>query len=156
MSKKKFILQGALFGAVVSFLIASIFTMVVRMVVGGYLFGTVLNSGERWLYFAVIIPFSMAFAWLGGYFFDKKQVRTKTLWKISFMTTLFILLYCGTIGVIFWESIIQGKFETINVSDTLGWGMFYAFVLTPFFTPITLLLINVFTELILKLESYTD
>lgn len=137
---------GVVFG-----ILFSLFTTLLFMIIGQMLAGGVTSFwGESWLYFAVIVPFTITFAVLGGYFPNKEEITNKKIWFISLVSAFFVTLYSGTIGAIFGETIVRGGMETINVEGTLIWGTIYAFVLLPLTIPFAKLIIGVFYKLITR------
>lgn len=137
------LIKGLIFGVLFSLISAMLFMLFGQMWAGG------ITSfwGESWLYFAVIIPFIITFAILGGYFHNR-NVTNKKLWLLSLICAFLISLYSGTIGAIFGETIVRGGMETINIEGTLVWGTIYAFILLPLTTPFTRLLIEILYKFI--------
>ena len=142
---------GMVFGILFSLFTALLFMLIGQMVAGG------ITSfwGESWLYFAVIVPFTITFAVLGGYFYNKEEITNKKLWLISLVSAFFVTLYSGTIGAIFGETIVRGGMETINVEGTLIWGTIYAFVLLPLTIPFARLVIGLFYKFIARFTHST-
>lgn len=139
-------IKGLIFGILLSFITALLFMLLGQMWAGG------ITSfwGESWLYFSVIIPFTITFAVLGGYFHNRNKLTNKKLWLISLLIAFLITLYSGTVGAIFGEYIVRDGMETINVEGTLIWGTIYAFILLPLTTPFARLLIGFFYKIIRK------
>ena len=137
-------IKGLIFGAAFSFVTALLFMLIAQALAGGF----TLFWGESWLYLSVIIPFSVTFAVLGGYFHKRKEISNKTLWLISLICAFLVTLYSGTIGAIFGETIVRGGMETMNIEGTLVWGTIYAFILLPLTTPFGRLLIGIFYKII--------
>ncbi|ATP40656.1 hypothetical protein CSE16_11690 [Solibacillus sp. R5-41] len=139
-------ITGLIFGAVLSLVSALIFMLLAQTSAGG------ITSfwGESWLYFAVIIPFVITFAILGGYFHNRNELSNRKLWLISLISAFLVTLYSGTIGAIFGETIVRGGMETINVEGTLIWGTIYAFILLPLTTPFARFLLGIFYSIIKK------
>ena len=137
-------IKGLFFGALTSFTSALLFMIIAQTWAGG------LTSfwGESWLYFSVIIPFSITFAVLGGYFHSREKLTNQKLWLISLISAFVVTLYSGTIGAIFGESIVRGETETINVEGTLIWGTIYSFIFLPFTTAYARILIGIFYRII--------
>ena len=136
--------KGLLFGALVSFISAWLFQLNAQQWSGG----VTLFWGERWLYFSVIIPFSITFAVLGGYFHNRMEPTNGKLWLISFVCAFLVTWYSGTIGALLGETIVRGGTSTLNVEGTLIWGTIYAFVLLPLTTPFARGLIGIFYKMI--------
>ena len=148
MTKK---MIGVVFG-----ILFSLFTTLLFIIIGQMAAGGVISFwGESWLYFAVIVPFTITFAVLGGYFPNKEEITNKKLWLISLVSAFFVTLYSGTIGAIFGETIVRGGMETINVEGTLIWGTIYAFALLPLSIPFAKLIIGVFYEFITRFTHST-
>ncbi|WP_237658415.1 hypothetical protein [Ureibacillus xyleni] len=135
---------GVIFGLIIAFVSAWLFMQIAQFIAGG------ITSfwGESWLFYAVIIPCTLTFAFLGGYFYKKEEVTNKKLWLISLLSAFFITLFSGTIGAILGESIVRGGMETINIEGTLVWGTIYAFVFLPFTTAFARLIIGGFYSFI--------
>ncbi|MDX8367944.1 hypothetical protein [Cytobacillus sp. IB215665] len=133
---------GTLFSIITVFLFAQIGIVWA----GGRI--TLFFGSESWLYYSVIIPFTITFAILGGYFHNRNELSNKKLWAISLICAFLVTLYSGTIGAIFGETIVRGGMETINVEGTLVWGALYAFILLPFTTPFARFLIGIFYKII--------
>ena len=143
MTKK---MIGVVFG-----MLFSLFTTLLFMIIGQMIAGGATSFwGESWLYFAVIVPITITFAVLGGYFPNKGEITNKKLWLISLVSAFFVTLYSGTIGAIFGEAIVRCGMETINVEGTLIWGTIYAFVLLPLTIPFAKLIIGVFYKFITR------
>ena len=144
--KKVSWIKGLIFGILISFITALLFMLLGQMWAGG------ITSfwGESWLYFSVIIPFTITFAVLGGYFHNRNKLTNKKLWLISLIIAFLITLYSGTVGAIFGEYIVRDGMETINVEGTLIWGTIYAFILLPLTTPFARLLIGFLYKIIRK------
>lgn len=144
------ILTGMVFGIVFSLLTAFIFIFIGQIVAGG----VTSIWGESWLYFAVIVPFTITFTVLGGYFQSKRELSNKKFWLISLISAFFVTLYSGTIGAVTGEYVVRvlirgGEYHwQILIEDILLWGTIYAFVLLPLTTPFARLLIGGFYELI--------
>lgn len=134
---------GLIFGFAVSVIISLVFSVMAQSASGG------ITSllGESWLYYATLVPFSIAFLLLGMYFTKYSVNKDKKLWVISLIAAFLITLYTGTIGAIFGEFIVRGGMETINVEETLKWGTIYSFLFLPFTVPISWLVIKAFREL---------
>ena len=148
MTKK---MIGVVFG-----ILFSLFTTLLFMLIGQMIAGGVTSFwGESWLYFAVIVPFTITFAVLGGYFHNKEEITNKKLWLISLISAFFVTLYSGTIGAIFGETIVRGGMKTINVEGILIWGTIYAFILLPLTIPFTRLIIGVFYKFIARFTHST-
>lgn len=139
-------IKGLIFGILLSFITALLFMLLGQIWAGG------ITSfwGESWLYFSEIIPFTITFAVLGGYFHNRNELTNKKLWLISLLIAFLITLYSGTVGAIFGESIVRNGMDTINVEGTLIWGTIYAFILLPLTTPFARLLIGFFYKIIRK------
>lgn len=147
---KTYVVIGLAFGLIISFFTALLFMLFAQTISGG----VTMFWGEKWLYFSVIVPFAIAFAILGGYFHNRKELSNKKLWKISFICAFIVTLYSGTAGAIFGETIARGGLETINIEGTLIWGNIYAVVLLPLTTPFSRFLIIMFLKLLKKGETY--
>ncbi|MFE1631073.1 hypothetical protein ACFLFF_30525 [Brevibacillus reuszeri] len=139
-------IKGLIFGVVFSFIIGLLFMLIAQIWAGG------ISSfwGESWLYLSIIIPVTINFTVLGGYFHNRKEITNKKLWFISLVSAFLVTLYSGTIGAIFGETIVRGGMETINFEGTFLWGTIYAFILLPFTTPFARLLIGFFIKLLGK------
>ncbi len=82
----------------VSGILFSLFTALLFMLIGQMVAGGVTSFwGESWLYYAVIVPFTITFAVLGGYFYNKEEITNKKLWLISLVSAFFVTLYSGTL-----------------------------------------------------------
>lgn len=140
MSRCTTVVFGLFFGAIISVLTAFLFGSFAQTAAGG------MTSllGESWLYLSLAVPFTLTFAVLGGYIYNRTSITNKKLWLISLISAFFVTLYSGTIGAIFGEAIVRGGMKTINIDGTLGWGTIYAFVLLPFTVPFARLLIGLF------------
>ena len=141
--------KGLFFGALTSFISALVFMLIAQTWAGG------LTSflGESWLYFSMIIPFSITFSLLGGYFHNRNDLSNNKLWLVSFISAFIVTLYSGTIGAIFGESIVRGGTETINVEGTLIWGTIYSFIFLPFTTLYARILIGIFYKIIRRYRT---
>ncbi|WAA11976.1 hypothetical protein [Fervidibacillus halotolerans] len=119
-------LKGLIFG-----ILSSLFSAWLVMFFGQILADGLMSFwGELWLYYAVIIPFAIAFTILGVYF-DKNEVTNKKRWMISLLCAFFVTWFSGTIGAIFGEAIVRGGLDTLPIEDVLIWGTIYAFILLP-------------------------
>ena len=139
-------IKGLLFGALFSFISAWLFQLNAQQWAGG----ATLFWGESWLYFSLIIPFSITFAVLGGYFHNRMELTNKKLWLISLICAFLVTWYSGTIGALMGETIVRGGMGTLNVEGTLIWGTIYAFVLLPITTAFARGLIEIFYKVIIK------
>lgn len=141
--KNLYWIKGSVFGILCSIVAALLFSILAQTWAGGM----TLFWGESWLYYSVIIPFTITFAILGFYFPTIKELSNKKLWLISLICAFLVTLYSGTIGAIFGETIARGGMETINIEDTLVWGTIYAFILLPLTTPFARLLVGIFYKI---------
>ncbi|WP_050184056.1 hypothetical protein [Domibacillus robiginosus] len=148
MKRLASILAGLVFGAVLSVICGTLFGLASQSAAGGY----TSFFAESWLYYAVLIPFMVAFSLIGAYANKFGTINNKKRWMLSFTTAFFVTLYIGTVGAIFGEYIARGGMETIIIESTLGWGVIYAFVLLPFTVPAAWLLISEFIQLLHKLS----
>lgn len=139
---------GLVFGAVLSVICGTLFSLIAQSASGG----TTSFFAESWTYYAVLIPFMVAFSLIGAYVNKSETMSNKELWVISFISALFVTLYSSTIGAIFGEYIVRDGMETINVEGTLGWGAVYAVVLLPFTVPVARFLINGLIQLLQQLN----
>lgn len=143
-------LTGMVFGIIFSLFTALIFMFFGQIVAGG----VTSFWGESWLYFAVIVPFTVTFTLLGGYFQGKKEVTNKQFWLISHLSAFFVTWYSGTIGAVTGEYVVRvlirggGYHWQLLIEDIFLWGTIYAFVLLPLTTPFARLLIGGFYRLI--------
>lgn len=148
-------ITGVGFGIIVSLITALLFMLVGQMWAGG------ITSfwGESWLYFSVIIPFTITFAVLGGYFQNRSELSNKKLWLISLISAFFVTLYSGTIGAVTGEYIVRvliqgGEYRwQMLIEDILLWGTIYAFVLLPLTTPFARLIIGGFYKLMKRIAN---
>lgn len=141
--KNLYWIKGSVFGILCSIIVALLFSILAQTWAGGM----TLFWGESWLYYSVIIPFTITFTILGFYFPTTKQLSNKKLWLISLICAFLVTLYSGTIGAIFGETIARGGMETINIEGTLVWGTIYAFILLPLTTPFARLLVEIFYKI---------
>ncbi len=139
-------IKGLLFRALFSFISAWLFQLNAQQWAGG----VTLFWGEGWLYFSLIIPFSITFAVLGGYFHNRMELTNKKLWLISLICAFLVTWYSGTIGALIGENIVRGGMDTLNIEGTLIWGTIYAFVLLPITTAFARGLIEIFYKIIIK------
>ena len=123
MTKK---MIGVVFGILFSLFTTLLFMLIGQMVAGG----VTSFWGESWLYFAVIVPFTITFAVLGGYFHNEEEITNKKLWFISLVSAFFVTLYSGTIGAVFGETIVRGGMETINIVRYIDLGNNLCFCIT--------------------------
>lgn len=148
-------ITGVIFGIVISLITALLFMLVGQMWAGG------ITSfwGESWLYFSVIIPFTITFAVLDGYFQNKNELSNKKLWLISLISAFFVTLYSGTIGAVTGEYIVRvliqgGEYRwQMLIEEILLWGTIYAFVLLPLTIPFARLIIGGFYKLIKRMAN---
>ncbi|NEU32085.1 hypothetical protein GN156_15105 [bacterium LRH843] len=148
---------GMVFG-----ILFSIFTALLFMLIGQFVAGGVTSFwGESWLYFAVIVPFTITFTVLGGYFHSKKGMTNKKLWILSLISTFFVTLYSGTIGAVTGEYVVRvlirgGEYHwQMLVEDIFLWGSIYAFILLPLTIPFARLIIGLFYKFIIKFTFST-
>ncbi|HWJ78005.1 MAG TPA: hypothetical protein VNR61_08000 [Niallia sp.] len=155
----KGIMIGIIFGLILSFCISFMFILIAQGLAGGF---TSL-FGERWFYFATILPFIFTFAILGFYFAKRENVSNKKLWLLSLISALFITLFSGTFGPLFGEFIVRGGsirtytangYTSVNVEGVLIWGTIYAFILLPLTTPLSRMLIQAFFELLKRYKVF--
>ncbi|WP_246586636.1 hypothetical protein [Cytobacillus gottheilii] len=138
------VFKGLIFGVVFSIAAAFLFMLIGQTMAGG----VTSFWGESWLYFSVLIPFSITFPILSVYFHNKKNVSNKKLWQISAICAFLVSLFSGTIGAIFGEMIVRGGIESINIEGTLVWGPIYAIFLLPVTIPFARLLIGFFYRVV--------
>lgn len=68
--KNVYRIKGLILGIILSFITALLFMLLGQIWAGG------ITSfwGESWLYFSVIIPFTITYAVLGGYFHNRNEL----------------------------------------------------------------------------------
>ena len=146
--KKVYIVLNKMVGVVFGILF-SLFTALLFMLIGQIIAGGITSFwGESWLYFAVIVPITITFTVLGGYFHSKKGITNKKLWLISLISAFFVTLYSGTIGAVTGEYIVRvlirgGEYHwQMLIEDIFLWGSIYAFILLPLTIPFARLIIG--------------
>ncbi|MGM9950698.1 MAG: hypothetical protein ACI33P_11250 [Lysinibacillus sp.] len=156
MKMMKGIVIGGICGLVLSFILTFTFIIVASALSGG----VATLHGERWLYYATVVPFVLTFSVLAALFGKWGRPGNKKIWLLSAAAALFIPLYSGTIGALFGEYIVRGGLVAytengsvgVNVEGILVWGTIYAFALLPITIPLARLILEVFCDMLQQMK----
>lgn len=136
--KKKGVLKGVSFGIVCSLVIPFLFSKITQMLAGGQ----TSFFGESWLYLALSLPLIITLGFAGYYLASQDNVPDKKMWIISILLALIVSLFAGTLGTLLGELVQRGNLDTMNVEDSMKYGIIYSFVFLPITVPVGKFILN--------------
>ncbi|MFF2176041.1 hypothetical protein ACFVT8_06220 [Lysinibacillus sp. NPDC058147] len=90
---------------------------------------------------------------IGYYLSTQKNIPNKKMWWISFFLALIVSLFIGTAGILISEMTLRGNLNTLNIEDSMIWGVIYSFVLLPITVPSRKFILNSFALLDSKIRN---
>ena len=141
-------------GIVFSVITTAIFFYCLMFSVRALIGGVGIKESDLWIFYAIVFPAALVFAFVANYLYDKPILTEKKLWTVTFVAVFCISLLTGGVGLLASDLYTIGHIPHMyNYSGRIGWGLAYSFGLIPFSIVFSLMTIKALLMVIKSIQT---